>query len=397
MMCNDIHAEGTVSHEIPFSRLKYLTMNVTMNNIPATIRTGAPRVTTPKKGKPAAKKKAAVAPKKRPDKKKKSGTARQAAAIPDAPAKDAASTAVVPSGVQAIEEASQPDKKKPKDLIQTLVDYADAEAAGEVDEKAEEEEVDPRAVERGDNPMTVVDHLDELRSRIIISVITMLILTVGAFVFSDELLAYITQPFKDTGFKLNVFKLTEGLMIRLKVSAILAVLVGLPFLMWQGWRFILPAITKKDRMFSRMALIMSILLFYGGVFFVFYLLVPFTVKMLLSFVTKDMISTIGANDYISLVFFFSMIMGILFEMPIIMMILTRIGILTPSFLVSKRKYAFVMAFVVAAVITPTQDMFTMVIVGVPLIILYEASIIVSKFTIVRKKKKELEEEAEEDE
>jgi sec-independent protein translocase protein TatC len=108
-------------------------------------------------------------------------------------------------------------------------------------------------------------------------------------------------------------------------------------------------------------------------------------------VTKEMISTIGANDYISLVFFFCMIMGILFELPIIMMILTRIGIVTPAFLVSKRKYAFVLAFVISAVITPTQDMLTMTIVAVPLIILYEISIIVSKFTIVRKKRKELDE------
>jgi sec-independent protein translocase protein TatC len=343
-------------------------MGVTINNIPATNRTGALRVTTPKKDKPVGKKKIQPA-KKRPDKKKKAATL---------PAEQGAADQA-PAGT-----------KKPKDLVQTLVDYADAEERG-ADVKKQEEEVDPHALDRGDVPMTVVGHLDELRSRLIISLVTMVILTIGAFIFSDEVLAYLTGPFMATGFKLNIFKLTEGFMIRLKVSAILAILVGLPFLMWQGWRFILPAITKKDRMFSRISLMFSILLFYAGVVFVFYLLVPFTVKMLLSFVTKDMISTIGANDYISLVFFFCMIMGILFELPIIMMILTRIGIVTPSFLVSRRKYAFVLAFVISAVITPTQDMLTMTIVAVPLVILYEASIIVSKFTIVRKKRRDIEE------
>jgi sec-independent protein translocase protein TatC len=341
-------------------------------------------VTTPKKEKPAGKKKARTAAKS-PDKKKKS-------AKKPLPATDPASTGTqpVPTPAAQVTDDTAAGSKKQKDLVQTLVDYAEAEERGaDVSTKAEEE-IDPRALDRGDVPMTVVGHLDELRSRLIISLVTIVILTCAAFIFSDEVLAYITGPFTATGFKLNIFKLTEGFMIRLKVSAILAILVGLPFIMWQGWRFILPAITKKDRMFSRIMLFAAILLFYAGVVFVFYMLVPFTVKMLLSFVTKEMISTIGANDYVSLVFFFCMIMGILFELPIIMMILTRIGIVTPAFLVSKRKYAFVLAFVIAAVITPTQDMLTMTIVGVPLVILYEVSIIVSKFTIVRKKRKELE-------
>jgi len=355
-------------------------------------------VTTPKEGKPAGKKKTPTAPKKRPAKKKKTGAASRpapdTAQQPGTRASELLTPAVSPSASKAADETQPSGRKKPKDLIQTLVEYADAEKAGELEKKEADEDIDPKALDRGDIPMTVVGHLDELRSRLMISLITIFILTIGAFFFSEEILGYITQPFTATGFKLNIFKLTEGLMIRLKVSAILAILVGLPFLMWQVWRFILPAIGKKDRMFSRLSLLSSIILFYAGVVFVFYLLVPFTVKMLLSLAPKEMTSTIGANDYVSLVFFFSMIMGILFELPIIMMLLTRIGIITPSYLVTKRKYAFVMAFVVAAVITPTQDPLTMIIVAVPLVILYEASIIISKFTVVRKKKKELEEDSE---
>jgi len=345
-------------------------------------------VTTPKKEKPAGKKKAQPA-RKRPDKKKKTAQPAPSDAAAGQAAPIVTAGTPVPAGGTSADQAPSGGKKQ-KDLIQTLVDYAEAEERGaEVVKQEEEEEIDPKARERGDIPMSVVGHLGELRSRLIISLVTIVILTIAAFIFSDEVLSYLTQPFTATGFKLNIFKLTEGFMIRLKVSAILAVLVGLPFILWQGWRFILPAITKNDRMFSRIMLITSIFLFYAGVVFVFYMLVPFTVKMLLSFVTKDMLSTIGANDYISLVFFFCMIMGILFELPIIMMILTRIGIVTPSFLVSKRKYAFVLAFVISAVITPTQDMLTMTIVAIPLVILYEISIIVSKFTIVRKKRREL--------
>jgi sec-independent protein translocase protein TatC len=275
--------------------------------------------------------------------------------------------------------------KKRKDLIQALTEYDEADVPGD----AANEKIDPRAVERGDIPMTLVDHLGEIRSRIITSIIVVIVLTIGAFVYSNEILKFLTAPYTVTGYKLNVFKLTEGFMIRLKVSAIAALLVGVPFIIHQVWRFILPAIERKDRMFSRVSLLASILLFYSGVVFVFYLLVPFTVKVLLSFVAKDWISTIGANDYINLVFFFCVVMGILFELPIIMMILTRIGVITPSFLVRKRKYAIVFAFVISAVITPTQDMLTQLIVAIPLILLYEASIFVSKLTTVRKRKREL--------
>jgi sec-independent protein translocase protein TatC len=290
--------------------------------------------------------------------------------------------AATPIGTGAVKAAGT---KKSNDLIQALAEY---DEAGKRD-PAGKEEPDPKALERGDTPMTIVDHLGELRSRVITSLIIFLVLTIAAFVFSDELLSFITKPFTSTGFKLNVFKLTEGFVIRLKVSAIAALLLGVPLLMHQVWRFIMPAIEKKDRMFSRVSLLASVLLFYAGVVFVFFLLVPFSVTMLLSFVAKEWISTIGANDYVNLVFFFCIIMGVLFEMPIILMILTRIGMVTPSFLVSKRKYAIVLAFVISAVITPTQDILTQVIVAVPLIILYEASIIVSKFTAVRKRKREL--------
>ncbi len=257
------------------------------------------------------------------------------------------------------------------------------------DKKDEHEETDPEALERGDVPMSFVDHLGEFRSRILISLITFFILTVAAFVFSDQLLYVINKPYTDTGLKLNVFKLSEGFMMRLKVSAITAFIVGLPFIIFQVWRFILPAITKKDRMFSRIALFSSILLFYAGVSFVYFLLMPFTVKMLLSFVAKDISSVIGASEYINFVFLFCFLMGVLFEFPILVMILTRIGLITPYLLSNNRKWAIVIIFVISAVITPTTDLLTQSLVSIPLYVLFESSIIVSKMTAIRKKKKEL--------
>ncbi|MBN2158266.1 MAG: twin-arginine translocase subunit TatC [Spirochaetes bacterium] len=269
--------------------------------------------------------------------------------------------------------------------------FAKHDDSGKKAEKQEkEEEIDPEAEERGDIPMSFVDHLDELRSRILISAIVFFILTVAGFIFSDELLAFINKPFTDTGLKLNVFKLSEGFMMRLKVAAIAALIVWIPFLVLQIWRFILPAITKKDRMFTRISLLSSILLFYTGVAFVYFLLMPLTVKVLLSFVAKDISNVIGASEYISFVFLFCFLMGAMFEFPIVIMVLTRIGILTPQVLISRRKWAIVGVFIISAIITPTQDILTQSLVAIPLMGLYEASIIISRLTLIRKKKKELE-------
>ena len=251
---------------------------------------------------------------------------------------------------------------------------------------------DNDALKRGDEPMTVVGHLDEFRSRLLIVLVTIIVLTIGGFFASEYLLKFIMQPFIETGQKLNIFKIAGGFIIRLKVSVIAAVIIGLPLLLFQLWRFIVPAISVKDRMFSRMSIIASIVLFYGGMAFVFFILLPFAIPMLLSFISTDMLSTIGADDYLSFIFIFCIAMGVLFELPIVIMILTKIGIVTPQFLIQKRKYAIVIIWILGALITP-QDILSQILVAVPLMFLYEISIFISRAIFLRKHKKELMERA----
>jgi sec-independent protein translocase protein TatC len=397
----------TAEPDLNRSGLKYLTVYIGLTNIPQlTIRNDlfsrSYPLATSKKPKPvkAAEKKKKTAPQKQAVKKSspKKKPAQAAPVITDS----AGAPEVQPVRViNPLTQISEAVKKNPiitpetagmttfERIIHFFAKHDDSDKQVQKKEPNEEpEEVDPEALDRGDIPMTFVNHLDEFRSRILISIITLFVLTIAAFVFSDELLYFINKPYTDTGLKLNVFKLSEGFMMRLKVSAIAAFIVGLPFLIFQVWRFILPAITKKDRMFSRIALISSILLFYSGVSFVYFLLMPFTVKMLLSFVAKDITSVIGASEYISFVFLFCFFMGVLFEFPIIVMILTRIGLITPYFLSGNRKWALVIIFILSAVVTPTTDVLTQSLVAIPLWVLFEASIIVSKMTAVRKKKNE---------
>ncbi len=264
--------------------------------------------------------------------------------------------------------------------------YPEEYSKNNLPEKTEDDEY-TSAKERGDEPMSVVGHLDEMRSRILQSLIAVIVLTFAGFFLSDHLLEFMNAPFVKTGHKLNIFKLTGGFIIRIKAALVAGLMIGLPFIIYQIWKFISPAISKKDRKFSIISLICAFFLFYGGMAFVFFILLPFAIDMLLSFIGDDMLSTIGASDYMSFILLMSVAMGILFELPIVVMILTRIGLITPRFLITKRKYSVVIIWIIAAVITP-QDVLSQVLVAVPLMLLYEISIVISRIIFIRKRKRE---------
>lgn len=257
------------------------------------------------------------------------------------------------------------------------------------DEKNELEIIDPDAKTRGDTPMTIVGHLDEFRSRILIVLGVIMVLTLVNFYFSEHIVNYINKPFLSTGNKLNIFKLSGGFVIRLKASAAIAILMTIPLIFFHIWRYIVPAIDKSARMFSRLTLISSVLLFYSGISFIFFLLLPLMIEVLLSFIPSAMLSTIGADDYLSFIFLLCLAMGIIFELPIIILVLTRLGIITPALLISKRKISLVIIWVFAAVITP-PDPLSQALVAIPLMFLYEVSILISKFIMIRKKKQVIE-------
>lgn len=251
-----------------------------------------------------------------------------------------------------------------------------------------ESDIDPRARERGDLPMSLVDHLDEFRSRFVVSLLSILFITLAGFFFSEHLLHVINRPYLATGLKLNIFNLIDGFVLRLKASLVAGVLLAFPIIVYEIWKYIAPAIDKKDRAFSRVSLVAAVFLFYLGVTLT-YLALPMAVKALLSFTPADVTNTINASQYFSFVLLFCFAMGLVFELPIAILILTRIGIVTPSFLISKRKWAIVLIWITAAVITPTVDPLTQSLVAIPLMLLYEISILISRLVVMRKKKREM--------
>ncbi len=252
-----------------------------------------------------------------------------------------------------------------------------------------QEMIDSEALERGDDPKSVVEHLGELRSRLLVITIVFLVIVVGSLIFlSDHLYTIMAQPFLATGKKLHGFKLFSGFMVRVKLSVITAVLCLVPLIVFHLWRYIRPAVAKELRRFAVLSIIAAVFLFYGGVAFVFFVIFPMAIPTLLDFYFKHMQMTIGVDNYFSTLMTFGLAMGVLFEFPIVVMILTKIGIMTPYFLIKFRKHSIIVMWIIAALIT-SQDVWTQVLVAVPLMFLYEISILLSKL-IYRKRMRELE-------
>jgi len=230
------------------------------------------------------------------------------------------------------------------------------------------------------------DFLGQFRSRLFKILGVIIVLTGASVFFSADLVSFIGRPFADSGLKLNIFRLTDGFFLRLKVALVAGILVSFPYIVFQIWRSLRKRSElsrEKGSWFVPMALVSGVLLFYAGVVLA-YLSMPLVVKTLLGFAPQNMDNIIDASLYFSFMLVYCLAMGAVAELPVVILILTRMGIVTPQFLSSKRKYAIVIIWIAAAIITPTVDPFTQSLVAVPLMALFEVSIIISKLTVKRR-------------
>lgn len=266
-----------------------------------------------------------------------------------------------------------------KNLLEKLIDEEEGE---------DNTPPDPEAIERGDRPMTLVEHLSEMRSRLLIILASLLIVMLIAFGFSDYLLALISRPFTTSGQKLNLFTLFEGFTLRLKSSLFASALICLPLIVYHIWKYIEPAINRNDRTIVRVTLLSSIFLFYAGTVFAYFFL-PLAIIALMGFAPPDMLITNNATEYFNFFLMTSLILGAIFELPIVILLLTKMGLISPVFLTSKRKYAIVIIWIIAAIASPGPDPLSQALLALPLMLLYEISIVISKIMVRRKKKREL--------
>lgn len=251
--------------------------------------------------------------------------------------------------------------------------------------------------------MTFWDHLDELRLHIVRSLIAVVILAIVAFlnrhfIFDSVILAPSTSDFftnralckigewisfsalciDDLKLEIINIKMSGQFLTHMYISIIAGFIFAFPYVLWEIWRFVQPAMLENERKYSKGGLFISTFLFLLGILFSYYLIVPLTVNFLGTYqVSESVTNQISLSSYISTVVSVTFAVGIVFELPILVYFLTKIGVLTPDFMKKNRKYMFVILLVLSAIITP-PDMFSQVLVVLPLVGLYELSIGVSK-------------------
>lgn len=244
--------------------------------------------------------------------------------------------------------------------------------------------------------MSFLDHLGELRRRILWSLLAVAILFVPAYYFSNEIFEFLMKPLVENlpeGSSLIFTRPAEGFTTYLKVSFFAALLMAVPFILYQGWKFVAPALYKEEKQVVVPFILFGSLFFLAGAAFCYYVASPPAFKFLLNEYSSDYVKAFptireALSFFMALIFGF----GLVFEFPLIIFILARIGVVTSTWLRQKRKYAVIISALIAAMLTPTTDAISMMLMFVPILVFYELGILVAWVFGKKKTSEELEEE-----
>jgi sec-independent protein translocase protein TatC len=268
-----------------------------------------------------------------------------------------------------------------------------------------------------DAEMSFFDHLEVLRWHLIRSALAIVIFTLAAFTYYDwlfntvimgpkhanfwtyRMMCELSQKWpglfsnycitKDIPFSVINTEMAGQFTLQMNSSLMTGVVLGVPYLLYEIWRFIKPGLKETEVKAATGFVFFATILFFCGVLFGYYMITPLSISFLAGFVVSpDIVNNITIDSYVSTVGTLTIGSGIVFELPIIIYILSKMGLMTPKFMRSSRRYSTVLILIIAAIVTPTPDILTMSAVAFPLFILYELSISVS--SIVEKNKKKAE-------
>lgn len=221
--------------------------------------------------------------------------------------------------------------------------------------------------------MTFWDHLEELRRCILRSLAVAASFAVLAFCFKDELFAIVLGP-KDISVRLINTELTSQFMIHLQVAFYAGLVIAAPYVIYELYRFISPALYDNEKKYAGRIILSSYMMFMSGVLFSYFVVFPFTIRFLGNYqVTEEVNNLISLSSYIDTFVVLCLMMGVVFELPILSWLLGKLGLINRQLMRYYRRHALVAILVVAAVITPTSDAFTLLIVSAPIYLLYEVS------------------------
>ena len=223
--------------------------------------------------------------------------------------------------------------------------------------------------------MPFLEHLGELRQRIMRALYGLLFGLVIAFPFSQRIVDWLARPIQQTGHTLVFLAVAEAFWVQMKVAMFAGLFIAAPVILWQVWAFIAPGLHPHEKKYSGPFVLIGSLLFIAGGAFSLLIVTPSAVKFLLSYERPGLQPMISLGNYIDFLLKFTLAFGAVFEVPLALTLLARIGVVTPKMLAKNRKYAILGAFIAGAILTPTPDAFNQTLMAGPIIVLYEIGII----------------------
>lgn len=230
-----------------------------------------------------------------------------------------------------------------------------------------------------DKNMSLIDHLSDLRSCLMVSAIAVAAGFMISFYFSEKILQLLTGIVRSKHQVSFVFlSPAEALWSNFKVALFTGIILALPVILYEIWRFISPGLYGRERRYALPFLILGVISFGIGLLFCYMVVLRFALAFLMTYKTTGITPMISIGAYLDFIIKFMLAFGFVFELPLIIIFLTRIGLLTVEFLSRNRKYAILLNFIIAAILTPTPDLFNQILMAGPLIALYEIGIIGAK-------------------
>lgn len=229
--------------------------------------------------------------------------------------------------------------------------------------------------------MTFLEHLEELRWRIIYSLLGIFIGAVICWIFIDFLVDIILlKPAKDSGAALQNLKPFGQLFLYMQIAIIGGIIISVPNIFYQLWKFIAPALRSHERKYILAIVLYSSFCFLIGIAFAYFVMLPLTMKFAAQFGSKEIANQFAIDEYMSIIISVMLASGFIFELPMISFFLSKLGILTPAFMRKFRKHSIVIIMIAAAILTPGTDPVSQIILAIPLVLLYEVSIFISKLS-----------------